>query len=236
MKYSNRRLIASAIAAAALFATAGARADLVYLPAENSQFQGSGLGSVNTVLTLSSPGSSSVETGAVVADGAGVALQGDALGGASQFGLPTLGALNITDTSALRIILNATEPAGNSITVGQLGLTFYDALNTDSITFTLAAPVVLASTLTGIGNAGFVFGLDAAQAAAASTFIAASSTAFSAFRVGLAASMSDATGGPDTFFIASGEPLVSAIPEPKTYALMLAGLGAIGFIARRRMR
>ena len=27
---------------------------------------------------------------------------------------------------------------------------------------------------------------------------------------------------------------VNAIPEPETYALMLAGLGAVGFIARRR--
>ena len=29
---------------------------------------------------------------------------------------------------------------------------------------------------------------------------------------------------------------VTAVPEPETYALLLAGLGAVGFIARRRQR
>jgi len=28
--------------------------------------------------------------------------------------------------------------------------------------------------------------------------------------------------------------LVSGVPEPQTYALMLAGLGAMAFVARRR--
>ena len=32
------------------------------------------------------------------------------------------------------------------------------------------------------------------------------------------------------------EPLAAAIPEPETYALMLAGLGAVAFFGRRRQR
>jgi len=49
------------------------------------------------------------------------------------------------------------------------------------------------------------------------------------FTVG--ATFANAQGGPETI---AAIRLVSAIPEPETYALMLAGIGAIGFIARRR--
>ena len=31
-------------------------------------------------------------------------------------------------------------------------------------------------------------------------------------------------------------PMVAAVPEPETYALMLAGLSALGFISRRRKK
>jgi len=58
--------------------------------------------------------------------------------------------------------------------------------------------------------------------------------------------LADATGlaiGPDGFYVSNfgassgqGEVvLIAAVPEPETYALMLLGLGAIGFMRRRRM-
>jgi hypothetical protein len=37
-------------------------------------------------------------------------------------------------------------------------------------------------------------------------------------------------------FTVTQTPTVSAIPEPETYAMLLAGLGVMGFIARRRSR
>jgi len=34
--------------------------------------------------------------------------------------------------------------------------------------------------------------------------------------------------------IANGVAAVAAVPEPETYAMMLAGLGLLGYMARRR--
>ena len=234
MRPNGTRCFMSALGAAAMIAASGASANLIYIPADNALFKGSGLGAVNTVLTLKSPGSSDAESGAVFADGAGFGTSGDAGTGASQVGLPTLGSLGVISTSNLRIILNADEPAANSITVGSLALSFYDAVGATLGVFSLAAPVTFPSTLNGIGQAGFVFGLDAAQAALATSFIGASATNFANERIGLSALLTDATGGPDTFFVGNAAS-VTAVAEPETYLLMLAGLAAIGFTVRRRM-
>ena len=41
-------------------------------------------------------------------------------------------------------------------------------------------------------------------------------------------------GGTDISYVSFSSTFTNAVPEPETYALMLGGLGVIGFIARRR--
>lgn len=82
------------------------------------------------------------------------------------------------------------------------------------------------------GWRGFTFVIDAAQQATVNGWLA---TGGAGTRLALEAPITGFAGGPETFLIynLAGTP-VPAIPEPSTYGLMLAGLGFIGFAARRR--
>jgi len=240
----GKSLPLAAALAAGLCASA-AHASLVFGSAED--FQGSGLGNVNTILTISSPGSTTFEAGSVGRSSTNAEVTaGDVKTGASQTQTRTLGDLGVTSASDLRVVFNALEPGSgaNGITLSDLVLTIYDP--TGAVLFTSGAftPVSFADTLTGAGNSGFVFHLDAAQAASAQAL--AFGTGFAANQVGLSAAAGcsaatesptcmNATGGFETFFVAES-PTVAAIPEPGTYALMAAGLGVLGFISRRRRR
>lgn len=227
--------------AAALLAGAGAaQADLVLLGPVD--MQGTGLGNVNTVLTIQSPGSSTTESGSVGLTGTGaLAVGGDTLAINQTRTITQAGA---TSAANLRIVFNAQEPgnaAANPITLNNLVLTIYSPTGTPLFTSgpLSGAPLNFSATQVGTGNAGFVFGLNAAQSAQAQT-AAFSGAGFGSNMIGLSASASNATGGPETFFVTNVggpgglPPLVGPIPEPGTVALLATGLLALGGITRRR--
>lgn len=202
-------------------------------------FQGTGLGAVNTVLTLTSPANSTSETGSVTWTGTTTTTTGNALPGASQSNTPTLGSLGVTSPSSLRIVLNAAEPGNaTSLTVSDLALNIFSPTGATVFTSDPFTATTLDADDLGIGNAGFVFQLSAAE-------IARAGGAFSANnRIGLAATINNATGGPETFFAVNfasgggggtgnGGGGGNAVPEPSTVAIFGLGLAALGFMRRR---
>jgi hypothetical protein len=237
-----------ALAAVATLGVGTARADLVYVGTVT--VGGTGLGTVNTVLTLTSQGNNTTEQGCV-GRGAGVDFIGstavgscvagattDVQTGASQTQTRTLAEAGITSGANFAILFNAVEPAGNSITLNSLTATFYNATTGAVLhvaNFT-GAPINFLNTQTGTGNTGEAFALSAAEAATLQGLIGANG--LTGIRVGLSTKAGDplaATGGPDTFFIFnSGAATVT--PEPSTVALVATGLvGLVGFVRRRRV-
>ncbi len=225
-KMTFKRWPLAAVTAALLAGAGAAHAQLVLVSPE--EFSGSGLGTVPTVLTITSPAGSTFESGAVGIDATGAQF---VTGDTQAVNMArTIGSLGVTSASDLRVVFNAAEPSGGSITLDDLVLNIYSA--SGSVLFTSAAftPVSFAETNTGTGNSGFVFGLSATDAASAQSL--AFGTGFEGNYVGLSAAASDATGGLETFYVANSAN-VTPVPEPGTYAMLLAGLGVMGFVARR---
>ena len=223
-------ILKSLATAACLLAASSSYASLILVAPEN--FGGSGLGAVNTILTIQN---NPTETGSVIYNGSTDITSGDAKTGASQSQTRTISELGLTNASSLRIVFNAVEPSGDSIRLDNLVLNFYNS--TGSVLFSSGAftPVSFANTFTGTGNSGSVFALDAAQAAAAQTAVFNLSS-FGNVRLGLSASASFSAGGNETFFIAKsangGGGGNGEVPEPGTVALV--GLGLLGFAFLRR--
>ena len=191
------------------------------------ELSGTGLGAVNTVLTMTSPANSTIETGCVGVVGGATSTTGCGFANSNvqaQFGTPTLQAAGVSDAASLRIVFNAAEP-GNALDImlNNLVLTLYNSTGSASTSFSLSpsSGILFPTTQNGIGNSGFVFALtsptlcgvitcpvgDTNEAAIAQTFIN-SNGGLSSVRVGLGASAGvaaggtgAATGGLETFFV-----------------------------------
>jgi hypothetical protein len=192
---------------------------------------------VLTVLTLQSPGSSSFEAGSVgrVEGIASDAILGDAKTGSDKTLTRSLSSLGISSAADLRVAFKALEPGNDAkdISLIDLQLSIFSPSGTLLFASGEFAPIHFADTTTGAGSAGFVFGLDNSQALQAQAL--AFGDDFGNNLIGLSASIANATGGAETFYAGHGG-VMSPVPEPQTYALMLSGLVTLWLVRRGRGR
>lgn len=228
----RKKLISAAFTTAMTLFASSSYADLLYQGAEPAG--GAGIGTVNTILTFQNAPRTTVESASVgLTTGGALLITGDASTGASQTQVRSFSSLGVTDAGSLRIIFNANEPAGNSIGISSLALNVFNPTSGNllfSSNFT-GAPLTFDDTFTGTGSSGFVFALDAADVATLQALLALPDSGSNV--IGISASAFSSTGGPETIYIGATN-VLSAIPEPETYGMLLAGLGLMGFAVRRR--
>jgi hypothetical protein len=246
------RLVTAVLLAAPFTAAHG---DIVFVGTVS--INGTGLGAVNTVLTIQSKANNTAEQGCVTPTSNGSAFStGNLVGnlcsigsnddlktGASQTLTRNLLDVGILSGSAFGIIFNASEPGGNSISLDNLVAYF---MNTSGQTFSAnlfcGSECDFASTQEGTGKSGALFMLNNTQAASLQTFITNSGGAGNVY-VGLGAAAGnkpgfEATGGLETFFVFNAVQGVtfSIVPEPSTTVLATTGFLGLALIARRRRR
>jgi hypothetical protein len=205
-----------------------ARADLVPAPTGfEVPISGTGFGTVSTLITLQTAnGQSTTEAGCI---GFGNST--------TECGITQDGKIKNTSTTEpvpsgatgedLRFVFNASQPSGGSIDITSLNVSFYGTSSTPLFTASLASPILLTSTLPGVGQSGFVFELTPAEATTVDAILGSTT------EIGAGFSATGASGGPDTLFIATA-PSTTPVPEPSSL-LLGSGFLALGGFARKRV-
>jgi hypothetical protein len=212
-------------------ASASAYADgIIYTSPELLRPDGVGL---RTVLSIQSPGNSSTESGGVRWTGSGDQIFGDATrGGTNNTVLASELGLSPTNSNVI-IGFNVNEPNGglgsDPVTVTGMVLTAYDAQGNAVFTAQLLQSQTLSLLGNGQGTADYVFGLDAE----AQQRLAAALATYPNLRLGLEATIINAQGGPESFYLNIGKGS-APVPEPTT--MVLLGTGLAGLAARMRSK
>jgi hypothetical protein len=245
----KKELKLSLLAASLLAVWGGANASLV----QNGtvDLTGQGFGNAPRLLTIQATGSANTESGAIgisngtlvgltpgisdslVAGGNGITNAGgntaNPLSDNQKFGIPTLSELGWTSGANVGLLFNATEPGGDGLNVTDVTLKFY---NGNNVVTAIDGNFSLASTEPGNGKAGFLISVDQAQQQVLNNTVF-NQQGFGNYRIALESTITGVGGGPESYSALGVQP---AVPEPQTYAMMLAGLGLLGFARIRRNR
>ncbi|MDT4967855.1 MAG: motif [Acidobacteriota bacterium] len=187
---------------------------------------------LRTVLSLQSPGSTSTESGGIKFTGSGDQTFGNATRGGTN-NTVSLADLGITqNNTAVQIGFNINEPGSGPgstpVTVTSLILRAYDS--NGNVVFTanmIDGPHTLGLLGNGQGTADYLFSLDAAAAARLAAVYNPN------LRLGLEATITNAQGGPESFYLGLGK-ASTPVPEPAT--MFLLGTGLAGVAARMRKK
>ena len=138
------------------------------------------------------------------------------------------------------------EPVPTSTATGFATVTFDDVLNTVSVQMSFAGlansspfgHIHCCTAAAGTGSAGVSLGFNPLPAATSGLYtdsFALASAAFNTLLTGVSAGKAYVNiHTPGTYAAGEIRGFLAPIPEPETYALMLAGLGAVAWAARRK--